>query len=475
VSELHDLTAAEQLGALRRKELSSRELTEHYLQRIDRLSSALGAFVTVTPDLALEAADAADALLARGEGGPLTGLPLGIKDLQATAGVTTTAGSAALRDLVPPQDSWTVAQLRGAGAVIVGKTNASEFGATCYTDAYVTEHPAVTPFDTTRYSSGSSGGAATAVAAGLIPFAHGSDSAGSVRTPAATCNLVGVKPSRGLVSIAPATTFMALGTEGPLARTVEDAAILLDAMAEPWAGDLYGWKSRESFTDAAGRRPEHPLTVAAWTESGLEGVDVHPEAAAAVHRSADILRAAGHEVREVAAPATIDTEVVGALRTWLTYAVAISATTMVPPDRYAQLSELTRHLMAEGQGLSGADVIMAQAILARYASAMLAAFERFDVALTPTTTQPPVPLGHFLANGVEATLERMLDWSAPTPWANLTGQPAIALPAGFTTEGLPLSVQLVGRPRADAALLGLAAQLEDAQDWHGIHPPVWEE
>jgi amidase len=131
--------------------------------------------------------------------------------------------------------------------------------------------------------------------------------------------------------------------------------------------------------------------------------------------------------------------------------------------------------MAEGQGLSGADVIMAQAILARYASAMLAAFERFDVALTPTTTQPPVPLGHFLANGVEATLERMLDWSAPTPWANLTGQPAIALPAGFTTEGLPLSVQLVGRPRADAALLGLAAQLEDAQDWHGIHPPVWEE
>jgi amidase len=475
VTRLHDLTAAEQLTAMRRREVSSRELTEHYLQRIERLSTPLGAFVTVTPDLALEAADAADALLAEGKGGALTGLPIGIKDLYATANVRTTAGSAAMDDIVTPQDSWTVGHLRRAGAVIVGKTSTSEFGATCYTEAYVTEHAAVTPFDTTRYSSGSSGGAATAVAAGLLPIGHGSDSAGSVRTPAATCNLVGVKPSRGLVSIAPASTFLAFGTEGPLARTVEDAALLLDAMAEPWAGDLYGWKSPESFADAAGRRPEHPLVVATWTESGLAGVETHPDVVAATRRTADILRAEGHDVREVAPPALIDAEVVDALRTWLTYAVAISAQTMVPPDRYARLSELTRYLMAEGQGLSGADVIVAQATLARYASAMLAAFEGFDVALTPTTAQPPVRLGHFLAEGLEKTLERMLEWSCPTPWANLTGQPAVALPAGFTSEGLPLSVQLTGRPRADASLLALATQVEGAQDWRSIHPPVWEE
>src|SRR5690606_21270652 len=179
------------------------------------------------------------------------------------------------------------------------KTNTAEFGATCYTEGYTTDHAAVTPYDTNRYSSGSSGGAATAVAAGLIPVAHGSDSAGSVRTPAATCNLVGVKPSRGLVSIAPATTFMSLGTEGPVARTVEDAAILLDAMAKPWAGDLYGWRSPEPFADAVIRRPERPLTVAMWTEPGLPGLELHPELTAATHRAADILRAAGHQVREV--------------------------------------------------------------------------------------------------------------------------------------------------------------------------------
>lgn len=475
MSALHDLTAAEQLRALRGRQVSSRELTEHYLERIDRLSARLGAFVTVTPDLALDAAADADALLAEGGGGPLTGLPIGIKDLFATARVRTTAGSAALDDLVTPQDSWTVGHLRRAGAVVLGKTNTSEFGATCYTEAYVTEHAAVTPFDPTRYSSGSSGGAATAVAAGLLPVGHGSDSAGSVRTPAATCNLVGVKPSRGLVSQAPASTFLSFGTEGPLARTVEDAAILLEAMAVPWAGDLYGWRPSEDLAGAATRRPEHPLTVAVWTEPGLDGVEAHPDVVAGVHRTADILRAAGHEVREVTIPAVLDAEVVAALRTWLTYAVAISAQTMVPPDRFARLSELTRHLMAEGRKLSGAEVVVAQATLARYASTMLAAFDGFDVALSPTTAQPPVPLGHFLAAGLEQVLDRMLDWSCPTPWANLTGQPAIALPAGFTADGLPVSVQLTGRPRADAPLLSLAAQLEDAQSWHGIHPPVWEE
>jgi len=474
MSALHDLTATQQRRALRRREVSSRELTEHYLERIDRHSSALGAFVTVRPDLALHAADTADALLARGEGGPLTGLPLGIKDMQPVAGMAMTAGSAALRGLVPTEESWTVRQLRASGAVFVGKTSTAELGSTCYTENYVTERPAVTPFDTARYSSGSSGGAATAVSAGLIPFAHGSDSAGSVRTPAATCNLVGLKPSRGLVSTAPGTAFVAAGSEGPLARTVEDAALLLDNMAAPWPGDLYGWASTQSFLEAA-TRPVSPMTIAVWGESGLAGSPTNPAILEAVQNTAEALRDAGHDVRETRIPAEIDAKVTEALRTWLTYSVAVSAELMIPPERFELLSELTRHLIAEGRKLSGADVVIAQSTLAQYASTMLAAFEHLDVALTPVTAAPPVRLGHFLEEGVESVLDRMLEWSCPTPWANLTGQPALSLPAGFTDGGLPVAVQLVGRIRDDARLLGLASQVEAAHGWAQTHPGVWHE
>ncbi|UJP10853.1 amidase [Microbacterium sp. KUDC0406] len=473
MSALHDLTAAAQLRALRDREVSSRELTEHYLDRIDRLAGPLGAFVTVVPESALAEADRADEQLAAGEGGTLTGIPLGIKDLHATAGIRTTAGSAALADLVPPRDAWTVGLLRGAGAVVVGKTSTAELGSTCYTENYVTDHAAVTPFDTTRYSSGSSGGAATAVAAGLLPFAHGSDSAGSIRTPAATCNLVGVKPSRGLVSIAPASTFLAMGTEGPLARTVEDAAVLLDAMAQSWPGDIYGWRAEAGFAAGLEHPLGHPLTIGVWTETGLDGVDEDAEVSAAVRTTAELLRGAGHDVRELPIPARLDADVVEALRVWLTYAVAMSATTMTPPERYGLFSPLTQHLIREGQGMAAAEVLLAQARLAAYASAFLAAFDGIDVALTPTTARPPVPIGHFLKGGLEQVLTSMLDWSCPTPWVNFTGQPALALPAGFADGGLPLSVQLVGRPRADADLLRLAAQVESAQEWSLVRPDVW--
>ncbi|WP_417562279.1 amidase [Microbacterium sp.] len=475
MSALHDLSATEQRDALHRREVSARELTAHYLDRIDRLAGPLGAFVTVVPDQALAEADRADAVLAAGDGAALTGVPLAIKDLHATAGIRTTAGTTALAEFVPPRDAWTVGLLRQSGAVVVGKSSTAELGATCYVDAVVTEHAAVTPFDPTRYSSGSSGGAATAVAAGLVPFAHGSDSAGSIRTPAATCNLVGVKPSRGLVSIAPASTFLAMGTEGPLARTVADAALLLDAMAQPWAGDLYGWRPEQSFTAALEQEIDRPMTIAMWTDAGLDSVKTDPGITAGVQATADGLRAAGHEVREMAIPARLDGDVVEALRTWFTYAAAMSAAAMAPPERYGLYTPLTQYLMGQAQAFSASDILLAQSRLAGYASAFLAAFEGVDAALTPVTTAPPVPVGHFLAGGVDTALDAMLDWSSPTPWVNFTGQPAIALPAGFTADGLPRAAQLVGRPRADAQLLQLARQVEQATPWRGIHPAVWEE
>ncbi|RFU84062.1 amidase [Streptomyces triticagri] len=465
MSDLHELTAAQQLAALRAREVGARELTEHYLARIDRLDSALGAFVTVTPERALEEADRADAQLARGAGGPLCGLPLGIKDLFATAGTRTTFGSAALAEHVPDGDSWTVGLLRTAGAVLVGKTNSPEFGATCYTENDVTVHPAVTPYDPGRYASGSSGGAAAAVAAGLLPLAHASDGAGSIRTPASTCHLVGVKPSRGVVSPAPGSSFFVTTTEGPIARTVEDAALLLDVMAQPSPGDLYGARPAESLAGAVARDPDRPLRIALWTDTGLDGVRPHPGAVDAAERTAVLLRELGHEVHEIAVPVPYTEPVQQAITAWFASSVHAAATALVPADRQPLLRPYTRHLHALGAKSTGLDVMGMQAVLAGYASAFLTALDGYDVALTPTTNGPPVPIGHYFRDGVEAEPRLMLDWSCYTPWVNLTGQPAVAVPSHLDDARLPYGAQLVGRPHRDAELLNLAAQLERASRW----------
>jgi amidase len=473
VSDLHELSACEQVRALRAGEVSSRDLTEHYLERVDQLDGQLGAFVTVSAELARSTAARADERLAGGESLPLLGLPLGIKDMHATAGVRTTLGTAALAAHVPADDAWTVGRLRQAGAVLVGKTSTSEFGATCFTHDALTGAPAVTPYGLSRYASGSSGGAASAVAAGLLPLAHASDGAGSIRTPAATCHLVGVKPSRGLVSAAPATSFFNAGTEGAIARTVEDAALLLDVMAEPWAGDLYGWRLPRSLQDAAGRDPERPLKVAVWTETGLPGGSAHPGSVAAVQRAARLMRELGHDVREVPVPQRYDEQMRQALTNWFAATLAAAVPMLVGKSQIDNLTPYTRWLLDQAASLSAADALVMQSVLARYASTYLVALEGFDIALTPTTNGPPVPVGSYLEDGVDSVADRMLVWSCYTPWVNLTGQPAVSLPSHLDADGLPHGVQLVGRPREDGELLALAAQLQRAGLWEDVPPPLW--
>ncbi|GAA2827143.1 amidase [Crossiella cryophila] len=475
MTEPHELSAVAQLDALRAGEISSRELTEHYLDRIDRLDAGLGAFVTVTPEIAMADAARADERLARGEWSPLCGLPLGLKDLYPTAGIRTTFGSAALAEYVPTEDAWAVGLLRQAGAVIMGKTNTPEFGAACYTENDVTARPAVTPYDQGRYASGSSGGAAAAVAAGLLPVAHAGDGAGSTRTPAATCHLVGVKPSRGLVSPAPASSFFSTVIEGPIARTVRDAAMLLDVLARPWPGDLYGWRPETSFASAATRPLARPRKIAMWTGTGLDGVTPHPQSVLAVQRTAGLLGELGHEVHEIAIPAGCDGPVRQALKDLFVYAVGTMAPTLVAADRRHLFQPYTQHLITAAETMTAAEVVTAQTVLARYASTFLAGLDEFDLALTPTTNGPPVPIGHYFANGVDGEADLMLGWSCYTPWVNLTGQPAISLPSHVDGDGLPHGVQLVGRQRQDVELLALAAQLEDASPWADVHPPCWHQ
>jgi amidase len=392
--------------------------------------------------------------------------------LHPTAGVRTTYGCAPLRDTVPAADSWTVGLLRQAGSVLVGKTNAPEFGPTCYTENDVTDRPAVTPYDLTRYASGSSGGAAAAVAAGLLPVGHASDGAGSIRTPAATCHLVGFKPSKGLVSPAPQSSFQAAGTEGPIARTVEDAALFLDVVAHPSPGDLYGWEPERPLVDALTQTPPS-LKVGLWTDTGIDGVDPHPEAVRAVTRAAALLRELGHDVREVALPARCDEANTKALRSWFVSNVGGTVPTLIPADQHHLLRPYTQHLVAQAAAMTASELVLGQTTLARYASTFLAVFADLDVVLTPTTSGPPVKVGHFFSEGVEREADLMLAWSCYTPWVNLAGLPAVSLPSHLA-DGLPYAVHLVGRPRYDAQLLSLSAQLERAQLWDVVHPSSWE-
>ncbi|MCA1710568.1 MAG: amidase [Actinobacteria bacterium] len=478
MSDLHDLTALEQRDALRRRDFSAADLLEHYLGRIDAHGASLGAFVTLTEELARSEAASADRQLADAADAtqlpPLLGLPLAFKDLHTVAGVRSTMGSAALVDLpLPAANGHTVGLLRQAGVVTVGTTQAPEFGPTCYTETDVVAQPAVTPYDTTRYASGSSGGAAAAVAAGLLPFGHASDGAGSTRSPAAVCGLVGIKATRGRVSVAPMTSFQSWGCEGPLGRTVADAALMLDVMADPPASDLYAWPRETSFLEAAGRDPDRPLRVLRYTDPGLD-VDVDPDVLRSIDDAAGLLTSLGHDVVDGTNPQPWDDALLQAMLVVFGGGLKATVEAVIPPDRRHLVRPYTAWCVQLGETLGASDYVLATGAIARAASTHLAATAAYDVVLTPVSTSPAVPVGWFSEEGIDQEGRRMLAWSAFTPWANLTGQPSLSLPLHTTAQGLPVGVQLTGARRGDDALLiSLAGQVERAAPFAHRHPPQW--
>ncbi|WP_409496757.1 amidase [Amycolatopsis sp. cmx-11-12] len=474
---LHELTTVEQCAALRAGEVSARELADHYLQRIEQHDEKLGAFVHVTAELARSEAARADEALRDGgvEGQPLLGLPMGFKDLYPAAGVPLTMGSAAIGTFVPPADGWAVGLLRKAGAVTLGTTHAPELGATAYTHSDVVGRPAVTPYDTARSAGGSSGGAAAAVAAGLLPAGHGSDGAGSIRLPAAVCGLVGLKPSRGRVSTVPDASFQSWATEGPLARTVADVALLLDVMAHPPAAELHRVlppSTRASFLRNAQEPSERSLVVGVWTDNGL--VDPEPEIVRAVARTSELLSELGHEVVEIRNPAPWEEDSAQALWRIFGGMVVAALEPHVPPERRHLLQDFTSWLVDLGERRTAAHHVADTDLLAGCASRFLARVEPYDVLLTPVTTAPPVPADFFHWRGVENIAVRMLEWAAYTPLQNWAGVPAMSLPVHVTPEGLPVGVQITAsRHGDDALLLGLGAQLENSLGWQYRHPPQW--
>ena len=475
MTQPHELSALEQATALERGELTSLELVDHYLARIEQLDGDLGAFVTITADLARNAAVRADSERAdaRRDGDalpPLHGLPTAIKDLTMTAGVPTAMGSATLRAWVPEIDDNVVGQMRSAGLISLGKTATPEFGLPCYTETDIGP-PARTPWDPTRLAGGSSGGAAAAVASGFVPIAQGSDGGGSIRIPASLCGLVGLKPTRGRVSKGPLDVDATrLSVLGPLARTVRDAAAFLDAVAIPQPGDpdlLPALPAGETFLSWCDRDPG-PLRIGRYTDSPIEA-DLDPQVRAAWEQASALLGQLGHDVSDVAPP--IPPEAIPAFEAvW-----AVSAATIpVDPAREDELRPLTRYLRERGRAVSGPDFATALGQLALYSRQGIAASAHLDAVLVPSLALLPRPIGWFTQDGDPAAdFERQKRFTPYTAIYNTTGQPAISLPLYQSAEGLPIGMMLVGRLGGEAALLSLAAQLESALPWHERRPAIW--
>jgi amidase len=463
VSELHDLSAVEQGAAVRRGEVSPRDLAAHYLARADRV----GAFVTRTPDLALARAES---LLPVPDGaGPLYGVPTAIKDLNLTAGVRTTFGSAAFADFVPDVSDAVTLAIEAAGLVSLGKTNTPEFGSPCYTEPDVGP-PAVTPWDRTRMAGGSSGGAAAAVAAGLVPLAQGSDGGGSIRIPASCCGLVGLKPTRGRISGYPMYgEVTGLATAGTLARSVRDAAALLDVLAGRRVGDpAWAPPPAETFVATCDREPGR-LRIARFIEPVIADAEVDPECVAAWESASALLTSLGHEVDDI--PVPMPREAVPIFETcW----AVLTALSVVPPEQQALLRPLTRWLSERGRAVSGPEFGLAIGAMRRFAADCLATLAPYDAVLTPTLAVPPLPVGAIRDDDDPAA-----DFEAQkafTPWTsawNVTGMPAVSLPLHWTPDGLPVGVMLAGRPAEEGLLLALATQVETASPWAERRPPEW--
>jgi amidase len=472
MTELHELTALEQGAAIARGELRAADLAAHYLARISEYGDEVGAFVTVTADRAMERAATLDRALEAGgaAASPLHGVPLAIKDLTMTAGVRTTFGSAAFADFEPTVDADVVRLLAAAGTVSLGKTTTSELGCSLYSEGAVAP-PARNPWSLGDTAGGSSGGAAAAVAAGLVPVAQGSDGGGSVRIPAGICGLVGFKPTRGLVSGGP-LGFGAFGlpTHGPIGRTVADVAALLDAMAVPVPGEPYPQPPRpaDGYLAAARRAEPGRLRVGRFTTPMLVDTSVAPACEAAVDAAAGALAAAGHDVVESAAPFAPD---IWPLFEQLWYALALSP---VPPERESLLLPLTRWLRHRGTGLGAAALMATLAELQLRVRHAFADVAGCDLLLCPTLAFPQAPVGWFTDTGDPADdFDRQRRFSPYCAAYNVTGQPAVSLPVGTTPDGLPVGVLLAAPVGADALLLAVAAQVEQVAAWRDRHPPIW--
>lgn len=451
--ELGYRTVTEQVALVKCGRVSARELLEHSLSRIERLDPTLNAFKVVLARQARAEADERDAAAARGERlGPLHGVPVAIKDENDVAGTVTTFGTAAV-DRVATVDSEVVRRLRAAGAVIVGKTLMPEFGLWPFTES-LTNGVTRNPWNPDRSTGGSSGGTAAAVAAGMVAVGIGGDGGGSIRLPAAWCGLVGLKPQRGRVSTAPhADLWRSLGAIGPLTRTVADSALVYDVLAGTTGRDRFRaapWA--HSLTRSLAVDPP-PLRIRVVLENPGSGTAPDPILGAALRRVARALRALGHRV-EVGALPGVPRDL-----TFLSLMAGGIADEIARVDRPDLLERRTRQLAAWSRPLARrADRAEATAVV--IADRVNRVFDEVDVLLTPTVPTPALRAGMLARQGLGRTALRSLPVASWTTLWNVVGNPAAAVPIGFTDTELPLSAQVIGPPDGEPIVVQVAAQIE---------------
>jgi amidase len=464
-SDLMFRPASELAQMVRSGELSARELVEVSLARIEQENPRLNAFVEVDAERALAAADE----IGPGDERPFAGVPIAIKNNRPVNGLRLTYGCSLMAEHVADYDHNVVRRLKDAGFIVVGSTTLPEYGILPTSEARLFG-PTRNPWDLERTPGGSSGGAAAAVAAGLVPVAHGNDGGGSIRIPAACCGLVGLKPSRGRISAAPELGDSSLGIDGVLTRTVAETAAILDVLAGYEPGDAtWAPPPAEPFAVAAGREPGR-LRIAATTLSPVADAVVDPVCAAAVSEAAGLLRSLGHEVEEVDPPWQLDgvTELFGAVFSMhISLSIAYSGMVAGREPTAEDMEPMSWAIYSMIGQLNAVQGMGAAVQLQAFTRQLVAFLEPYDVLLTPALAERPLPLGTLdtAAPDPLSTFTRSGLFTPFTPVFNASGQPGISLPLYQGQDGLPLGVQLVGRPAGEAALLALATQLETAQPW----------
>ena len=458
-SDLAFAGAAAQAQMLAAGELTAPELLEIYLERIARLDSQLRAYRVVLTDKARDEAYAAQDRLDAGERLPLLGVPIAIKDDVDVAGEVTTCGSGGHRPAVT-SDAEAVRRLRAAGAVIIGKTNVPELMIFPFTES-LTFGATRNPWNPKRTPGGSSGGSAAAVAAGLAPLALGSDGGGSIRIPSSWCGLFGLKPQRDRVSLEPHdAAWHGLSVNGPIARSVLDAALFLDATTTV--------PGPEGEFVAAATRDPGKLRIALSTKPPTLPVRVGKEELAAVEEAGALLRELGHEV-VVRDPGYPPVAMYANFLPRYLRGISDDADAQAHPER---LEARTRNMARAGSFFSDRRMAAIRAAEARVSTRIQAIFDDVDVVVTPGTANGPSRIGGYQHRGAVSTLLLVGQRVPYFPIWNVTGQPAAVVPWDLDGDGLPISVQLVGRPFDEATLLSLSAQIEAARPWAQRRPPV---
>jgi amidase len=468
VTNVEFLPAIEQARLIRERELSPVELVDIYLDRITRLDGELNTFVTLVADDARRAAVAAEKTVADGERlAPFHGVPIGIKDLAEVQGIRTTFSCGPLAEYVPEFDNASVRRIRDAGFILLGKTNVPEFGTVPQTESRL-NGICRNPWDTNFTPGGSSGGAAAALAAGLMPVAHASDGGGSIRIPASCCGLFGLKPSRGRISHAPrfGEVLAGFATEGAISRSVADAAALLDVMSGYEVGDPY-WAPPPERPFVAEVGVDPGVLKVGFTLVGGNETPVDDEVADAVRDTAALLESLGHKVEEFEPTWNEPELTLHFITIWQSgccYYAGLDPQTLEP---------LNRVLAEQAAQTTMETYVQARIQVEAYTRRVVALWNDYDVILTPSAPMTPRPIGWIFEE--EDPWMQLIRAGMVVPFtvmANITGQPAVSVPLHWSSSGLPIGSHLQGRPADEATLIRLSAQLEAARPWAEKRPPV---